>query len=44
VLGGSYSDYVWHNAQGAWDTGWLTRVLKREIGKRLSVVLHTLEY
>jgi superfamily II DNA helicase RecQ len=44
VLGGSYSDYVWHDAQGAWDTGRLTRVLKRETGKRLGVVLHTLEY
>ncbi|KZM28551.1 ATP binding [Ascochyta rabiei] len=44
VLGGSYSDYVWHNAQGAWDTSRLTRVLKRETGKRLGVVLHTLEY
>jgi hypothetical protein len=20
VLGSGYSDYVWHNAQGAWDT------------------------
>jgi hypothetical protein len=27
-----------------WDTSWLIRVLKREIGKRLGVVLHTLEY
>lgn len=44
VLGGSYSDYVWHNVQGAWDTGRLTRVLKRETGKRLGVALHTLDY
>jgi hypothetical protein len=44
VLSGSYSDYVWHDAQGAWDTGRLTRVLKRETGKRLGVMLHTLEY
>jgi hypothetical protein len=44
VLGGSYSDYVWHDAQGAWDTGRLTRVLKRETGKRLGVALHTLDY
>jgi hypothetical protein len=44
VLGGSYSDYVWHDAQGAWDTDRLTRVLKRETGKRLGVVLHTLDY
>ena len=44
VLGSSYSDYVWHNTQGVWDTGQLTRVLKRKTGKRLSIVLHTLEY
>jgi hypothetical protein len=44
VLGGSYSNYVWHDAQGVWDTSWLTRVLKRETGKRLGVVLYTLEY
>jgi hypothetical protein len=44
VLGSSYSDYVWHDAQGAWDTSQLMRVLKRETGKRLGVVLHTLEY
>jgi hypothetical protein len=28
VLGGNYSDYVWHDAQGAWDTGRLTRILR----------------
>lgn len=44
MLGGSYSDYVWHDAQGAWDTDRLTRVLKRETGKRLGVVLHALDY
>jgi superfamily II DNA helicase RecQ len=44
VLGGSYNDYVWHDAQGAWDTGRLTRVLRRETGKRLGVALHTLDY
>jgi hypothetical protein len=44
VLHSNYSDYVWHDAQGAWDTGWLTRVLKQEAGKRLSGVLHTLDY
>jgi hypothetical protein len=44
VLGGSYSDYVWLDAQGAWGTDWLTRVLKRETGKRLGVALHTLDY
>ena len=44
VLGGSYSDYVWHDGQGAWDTGRLTRILRRETGKRLGVPLHTLDY
>jgi hypothetical protein len=44
VLGGSYSEYVWSDAQGAWETDWLTRVLKRETGKRLGVPLHTLDY
>jgi hypothetical protein len=44
VLGGSYSDYVWSDAQGAWGTDRLTRLLKRETGKRLGVALHTLDY
>ncbi|KAF1922141.1 uncharacterized protein M421DRAFT_45207, partial [Didymella exigua CBS 183.55] len=44
VLGGGYSDYVWHDAQGAWNTDRLTRVLKRETQKRLGVTLHTLDY
>jgi hypothetical protein len=44
VLGGSYSKYVWLDAQGAWETDRLTRVLKRETGKRLGVPLHTLDY
>ena len=44
VLGGNYSDYVWYDAQGAWDTGRLTRVLKRETKTRLGVELHTLDY
>ncbi|KAI1668018.1 hypothetical protein L13192_07154 [Pyrenophora tritici-repentis] len=44
VLGGSLSDYVWSNGQGAWGTDQLTRVLKRETGKRLGVELHTLGY
>ncbi|CAO2655088.1 Nn.00g101520.m01.CDS01, partial [Neocucurbitaria sp. VM-36] len=44
VLGGHLNDYVWGNEQGAWDTGRLTRMLKRETGKRLGVVLHTHDY
>jgi superfamily II DNA helicase RecQ len=44
VLGGSLTDYVWSNKQGAWGTDKLTRVIKRETGKRLGVELHTLGY
>jgi hypothetical protein len=44
VLGGSLNDYVWSNEQGAWGTDQLTKVLKRETGKRLGVELHTLGY
>ncbi|CAE7173591.1 RecQ family helicase [Pyrenophora teres f. teres] len=44
VLSGGLSDYVWSNKEGAWDTDRLTRVLKRETGKRLGVALHTLDY
>ncbi|KAJ4329600.1 hypothetical protein N0V87_010726, partial [Didymella glomerata] len=44
VLGGSFSDYVWADAQGPWGTDRLTRALRRETGKRLGVPLHTLDY
>lgn len=44
VLGGGLSDYVWSNEQGAWGTDKLTRVIRRETGKRLGVELHTLGY
>jgi hypothetical protein len=44
VLRGSYSDYVWSDVQGAWEMDWLTRVLKQETGKRLRILLHTLDY
>jgi hypothetical protein len=44
VLGGSYSNYVWSDAQGAWETDRLTRVLKQETGKRLGVPLNRLDY
>ncbi|KAL6160848.1 hypothetical protein ACJQWK_11971 [Exserohilum turcicum] len=44
VLNGGLDDYVWSNEQGAWNTNRLTRVLKRETGKRLGVELHTLDY
>jgi superfamily II DNA helicase RecQ len=44
VLGGGFSDYVWADEQGPWKTERLTRVLKRETGKRLGVKLHTLDY
>jgi superfamily II DNA helicase RecQ len=44
VLGGGLSDYIWSNEHGAWGTDRLTRVIKRETGKRLGVELHTLGY
>jgi hypothetical protein len=44
VLRGSYSKYVWSDAQGAWETDQLTQVLKQETGKQLRVPLHTLDY
>ena len=44
VLGGGVHDYIWGDSQGAWSTDRLTRVLKRETGKRLGVELHTLGY
>ena len=44
VLGGSLSDYVWSNEEGAWGTDKLTKVIKRETGKRLGVQLHTQGY
>jgi superfamily II DNA helicase RecQ len=44
VLQGKYTDYVWSDAQGAWETDRLTRVLKRETANRLGVKLHTLDY
>jgi superfamily II DNA helicase RecQ len=44
VLGGGLDDYVWSNEQGAWNTDRLTKVLRRETGKRLGVELHTLDY
>jgi superfamily II DNA helicase RecQ len=44
VLGGSVHDYIWGDSEGAWSTDRLTKVLKRETGKRLGVELHTLGY
>jgi superfamily II DNA helicase RecQ len=44
VLSGSVHDYIWGDSQGAWSTDRLTKVLKRETGKRLGVELHTLAY
>jgi superfamily II DNA helicase RecQ len=44
VMGGNYTDYVWSNENGPWETDRLTRVLKRETGQRLGVPLHTLDY
>ena len=44
VLGGSFTDYLWANEQGPWNTDQLTRVLQRETGKHLGVPLSTLNY
>lgn len=44
VLGGAFSDYVWADAHGPWETDRLTRALKRESGKRLGLELTTLDY
>jgi hypothetical protein len=44
VLGSSVHDYIWGDSEGAWSTDRLTKVLKRKIGKRLGVELHTLGY
>jgi superfamily II DNA helicase RecQ len=44
VLGGGFSDYVWADERGPWETDRLTRVLKRETAKRLGAALTTLDY
>ena len=44
VLGGSFSEYVWGDEQGPWDTARLTRIIKRETGKRLGWSMTTLDY
>jgi hypothetical protein len=44
VLQGNYTDYLWSDAQGPWETDRLTRVLKRETAQRLGIKLHTLDY
>ena len=41
VKGSGWSDYVWANEQGPWETVRLTRVIARETGKRLGVRLTT---
>lgn len=44
VLGEGFSDYIWADAYGPWGTDRLTRIMKRETGKRLGTVLTTLDY
>ena len=44
VLGGAFSDYVWADDHGPWQTDRMTRILKREMGKRLATTLTTLDY
>ena len=44
VLGGSFSEYVWGDEQEPWDIARLTRIIKRETGKRLRWLITTLDY
>jgi superfamily II DNA or RNA helicase len=44
VLEGNYTDYIWSNEQGPWETDRLMRVLKRETAQRLGAKLHILNY
>jgi hypothetical protein len=44
VLGGSFSEYIWGDEHGPWDTARLTRIIKRETGKRLGWAMTTLDY
>src|SRR3954464_1885837 len=44
VLGGAFSDYVWADDHGPWQTDRMTRIFKRETGKRLATTLTTLDY
>ena len=44
VKGSGWSDYVWANEQGPWETDRLTRVIARETEKRLGVRLTTHDY
>jgi superfamily II DNA helicase RecQ len=44
VKGSGWSDYVWSNEQGPWETDRLTKVIARETQKRLGVRLTTHDY
>ena len=44
VLGGTFSEYIWGDEHGPWDTAQLTRIIKRETGKRLGWPMTTLDY
>jgi superfamily II DNA helicase RecQ len=44
VKGSGWSDYVWANEKGPWETDRLTRVIKRETESRLGAKLTTHDY
>ena len=44
VKGSGWSDYVWANEQGPWETDRLTRIIVRESQKRLGTRLTTHDY
>jgi len=44
VLGGGWSDYVWADERGPWETERLTRVMARETEKRIGNRLTTHDY
>jgi superfamily II DNA helicase RecQ len=44
VLGGGWSDYVWADARGPWETERLTRVIARETEQRMGNRLTTHDY
>ena len=44
VKGSGWSDYIWANEQGPWETDRLTRIIVRESQKRLGTRLTTHDY
>lgn len=44
VKGSGWTDYIWANEHGAWETDRLTRIIKRESQKSLGLQLTTHDY